>query len=356
MQAGLSEEALAEAVGISSVTLHLYETGLVDPSSHLDRIAAATGQAPSFFLETEMLEPEAAAQAEPEPPSPPAADEGESAPYSGTSVSAPQALPQSPTEERRRLEQAEERLRRKLEELESLAQALAAREQALSARATALSEQEAALAEREAELSAREAALEARYVGRETGAGDLPPRGEDDSAQRAESAAHGDGERHEEPSAEMPAAVERPLARLLPLRTGGALAASLDLSGLDRIASLHQIGGTSVIAETRDGRQIRVTAVRDDDTGAFSPVYEEARVHRWHDREILVWEQAPGYRCDAMASVEECLEAALAEIDSGGTAEPEGAAQPLEEPELAHVPSEEPPRRGILAWFRRRAS
>jgi hypothetical protein len=128
------------------------------------------------------------------------------------------------------------------------------------------------------------------------------------------------------------------------------------VSGLDRIASVHQIGGTSLIAKTRDGRQIRVTAVRDDETGAFTPVYEEARSHRWHDREILVWEEAPSYRREARRTVEECLEAALAEIDSGGTAEPEGAAHALEEPELAEVPPEEPPRRGILAWLRRRAS
>ena len=44
VEAGLSEDALGERIGVSGMTVHLYETGMTDPGQLLEAIAEATGQ------------------------------------------------------------------------------------------------------------------------------------------------------------------------------------------------------------------------------------------------------------------------------------------------------------------------
>ncbi len=454
-RAGLSEEELAERIGISGVTLHLYETGVVAAGDHLRAIAAVTGVPVSFFLEPAPTAPapvpreesggreearprpsEADALAVPSPPA--AAQPGKSPPRAGPSPAPSPAERMGPgplaetvarreqelhereaalkqreeslAGERRRLGELEERLRRRLEELEAAAaelvereHALAVREEALTAReeevaqavaATAaddeerarrgrqLDEQRAAVASLQEELARERARLQAwerDLVAREQ---TVERREAEVAAQERSPApavgpeaevASTSGSALDTPGGLLPPgrrqrteAVPTPPgeevegdeeSRLFPpLRTGGALAASLALTGLDNIASLHQIGGNSVIVATYDGRQVRVTACRDGDTGGFSSTYEVARAEQWHGRDILVWEQAEGYPPRLGDTIEDCLEAALAEVDRG---EQPAERRQQEEGEVENGSAVEPgpaagSRQGRLGWRRRR--
>ena len=151
----------------------------------------------------------------------------------------------------------------------------------------------------------------------------------------------------------------------VPLRTSGWLVATLDLSGLEHLTGIHQLGGRSLLAETGDGRQVRISASRDPSTGEFVSGYERESLIRSEGDEYRVWELTTSYRAHSATDVEACLEAALAEVDSGErpsepgdeTAEVTGVEGAPGEEALPAVPGSAepaPPRRWLLARLRRR--
>src|SRR5258705_9317519 len=69
-----------------------------------------------------------------------------------------------------------------------------------------------------------------------------------------------------------------------------------ELSGLDRIASAYAIGDHSVVVETTDGREIRITAWYDRARNRYVSEYERRSVVKSGGHDFLVWGQTPAYK------------------------------------------------------------
>ena len=88
-----------------------------------------------------------------------------------------------------------------------------------------------------------------------------------------------------------------------------------ELSGLDRIASAYAIGDHSVVLETSDGREVRITAWHDRAAGKYISEYERRGVVRSRGHELRVWAQTPAYKRCTADDAASCLEAAVLEVD-----------------------------------------
>src|SRR2546429_4433239 len=66
-----------------------------------------------------------------------------------------------------------------------------------------------------------------------------------------------------------------------------------ELSGLDRIASAYAIGDHSVVVETTDGREIRVTAWYDRARNRYVSEYERRSVVKSGGPHFRVWAPTP---------------------------------------------------------------
>jgi hypothetical protein len=88
-----------------------------------------------------------------------------------------------------------------------------------------------------------------------------------------------------------------------------------DFSGLDRIVALYQVGANTVIAETSEGREIRITAWFDRRTGEYVADFERRSTLTSGGQQLRVWAHTPAYaRCVADDLVS-CLEAAILAVD-----------------------------------------
>src|SRR6266516_7147800 len=88
-----------------------------------------------------------------------------------------------------------------------------------------------------------------------------------------------------------------------------------ELSGLDRIASAYAIGDHSVVVETTEGREIRITAWHDRAAGEYVSEYERRGVVRSGGHELRDWAQTPAYKRCTADDAASCLEAAVLEVD-----------------------------------------
>ena|SRR2546426_2515881 len=88
-----------------------------------------------------------------------------------------------------------------------------------------------------------------------------------------------------------------------------------ELSGLDRIVAAYEVGQNSIVVETTDGREIRITAWRNLSTGEYVADYERRSRLNSGGQELSAWTHTPAYhRCKA-DDLAGCLEAAVAEVD-----------------------------------------
>src|SRR2546430_16000013 len=69
-----------------------------------------------------------------------------------------------------------------------------------------------------------------------------------------------------------------------------------ELSGLDRIASAYAIGDHSVVVETTDGREIRVTAWYDRARNRYVSEYERRSVVKSGGDDFLGWGRKPAFK------------------------------------------------------------
>src|SRR5207247_10869733 len=69
-----------------------------------------------------------------------------------------------------------------------------------------------------------------------------------------------------------------------------------ELAGLDRIVTAYAIGDHSVVLETTEGREIRMTAWHDRAPDEYVSDYERRSVVRSRGNEIRVWAEPPGYK------------------------------------------------------------
>ncbi len=88
-----------------------------------------------------------------------------------------------------------------------------------------------------------------------------------------------------------------------------------ELSGLERIASAYAIGDYSVVVETTDGREIRITAWHDRARDKYISEYERRSVLKSGGHDLRVWAQTPAYKRCTAADAASCLEAAVLEVD-----------------------------------------
>src|SRR6266516_1039221 len=88
-----------------------------------------------------------------------------------------------------------------------------------------------------------------------------------------------------------------------------------ELSGLERIASAYAIGDYSVVVETTDGREIRITAWHDRARDKYISEYERRSGLKSGGHDLRVWAQTPAYKRCTAADAASCLEAAVLEVD-----------------------------------------
>ena len=77
----------------------------------------------------------------------------------------------------------------------------------------------------------------------------------------------------------------------------------------------YAIGDHSVVLETTDGREIRITAWHDRAADRYVSEYERRGVIRSGGQEIRVWAQTPAYRRCTADDAASCLEAAVLQVD-----------------------------------------
>jgi hypothetical protein len=88
-----------------------------------------------------------------------------------------------------------------------------------------------------------------------------------------------------------------------------------ELSGLERIARAYAIGDHSVVLETTDGREIRITAWYDRARDQYVSEYERRSVVKSGGHDLRVWAQTPAYKRCTANDAASCLEAAALEVD-----------------------------------------
>jgi hypothetical protein len=86
-------------------------------------------------------------------------------------------------------------------------------------------------------------------------------------------------------------------------------------SGLDRIVRAHEVSDRSIVVETIDGRELRITAWRDLGSGQYVSDYERRSVIKSGGKEFRVWAHTPAYKRRIADDVASCLEAAVLEVD-----------------------------------------
>jgi len=88
-----------------------------------------------------------------------------------------------------------------------------------------------------------------------------------------------------------------------------------ELSGLDRIVSIQQAGTNVILLETRDNREVRVTAWFDRRTGKYVADFERRCTVSGGGQQLRVWAQTPAYARCISDDLTGCLEAAVLEVD-----------------------------------------
>jgi hypothetical protein len=78
---------------------------------------------------------------------------------------------------------------------------------------------------------------------------------------------------------------------------------------------VYDAGESTVMVETNDGREIRITAWRDCSTGEYVAQYERLSVVKSGEQKLRVWAQTPAYKDCASRDIHACLEAAILEVD-----------------------------------------
>jgi hypothetical protein len=88
-----------------------------------------------------------------------------------------------------------------------------------------------------------------------------------------------------------------------------------DLSGLDKIDAIYQVGTNMIVLETNEGREIKITAWFDRRTGQYVADFEKRCNVSTGGQKLRVWAHTPAYaRCVADDLVG-CFEAAILAVD-----------------------------------------
>jgi len=88
-----------------------------------------------------------------------------------------------------------------------------------------------------------------------------------------------------------------------------------ELSGLDRVVAIQQAGMNILRVETRDNREIRITAWFDRHVGRYVAEFEKRTTIASGGQQLRVWAQTPAYAKCVADDLVSCLEAAVLEVD-----------------------------------------
>jgi hypothetical protein len=87
-----------------------------------------------------------------------------------------------------------------------------------------------------------------------------------------------------------------------------------DLSGLDKIVAIYQVGDSTVVVETNEGREVRITAWLDRRTRQYVADFER-RTTLPGDGQLKVWAHTPAYARCVADDLLGCLETAILAVD-----------------------------------------
>jgi hypothetical protein len=88
-----------------------------------------------------------------------------------------------------------------------------------------------------------------------------------------------------------------------------------ELSGLERVVAIHQAGTNTLRVETRDNREVRITAWFDRHTGRYVAEFEKRTAIKSGGQQLRVWAHTPAYAKCVADDLVTCLEAAILEVD-----------------------------------------
>jgi hypothetical protein len=88
-----------------------------------------------------------------------------------------------------------------------------------------------------------------------------------------------------------------------------------DLSGLDKVAKLYQVGTNTTVVETTEGREIKITAWFDRGSGKYVADFERRSNVSSGGQQLRVWAHTPAYAQCVADDLVGCLEAAILAVD-----------------------------------------
>jgi hypothetical protein len=88
-----------------------------------------------------------------------------------------------------------------------------------------------------------------------------------------------------------------------------------ELSGLDKIDVIYQVGANTVVVETSEGREVKITAWFDRRTGEYVADFEKRCTMGSGGQQLRVWAHTPAYARCASDDLVGCLEAAILSVD-----------------------------------------
>ena len=88
-----------------------------------------------------------------------------------------------------------------------------------------------------------------------------------------------------------------------------------DLAGLDKIVAIYEVGEKSVVVETSEGREIRITAWLDRKADQYVADFERRSVVTSAGQHFRVWAQSPAYARCVADDLHGCLKAAVHAVD-----------------------------------------
>jgi hypothetical protein len=88
-----------------------------------------------------------------------------------------------------------------------------------------------------------------------------------------------------------------------------------ELSGLDQVATIYEVGTNTVVLETNDSREVRITAWFDRRSGQYVADFERRCTATSGGQQVRVWAQTSAYARCVSDDLVGCLEAAIVAVD-----------------------------------------
>ena len=88
-----------------------------------------------------------------------------------------------------------------------------------------------------------------------------------------------------------------------------------ELSGLDKVVTIYQVGANTVVVDTCDGREVKITAWFDRRKGEYVADFERRSNVSSGGKQLQVWAHTNAYPRSASDDLISCLESAILAVD-----------------------------------------